>query len=106
MKSIFINTSSLKPILLTLMLLLCACTTPRPTNTVASNEMPSAAATPESEIPPLELDEAFLNRVKTEKWTGDIDGMRERRFIRALVFYNKTNFFFDGPQPRGITYEA
>src|SRR5262249_3920511 len=30
----------------------------------------------------------------------------ERRYIRALVLYNKTNFFYDGPQPRGITYEA
>lgn len=35
-----------------------------------------------------------------------IDGMLERRYIRALVLYNKTNFFYDGPQARGITYEA
>src|SRR5262249_55328668 len=32
--------------------------------------------------------------------------MRERRAIRALVPYSKTFFFFDGAQPRGITYEA
>jgi membrane-bound lytic murein transglycosylase MltF len=31
--------------------------------------------------------------------------MKERRYIRALVLYNKTNFFFDGAQPRGVTYE-
>src|SRR5262249_7125171 len=32
--------------------------------------------------------------------------MRERRAIRALVPYSKTFFFFDGAQPRGITYET
>jgi membrane-bound lytic murein transglycosylase MltF len=106
MKSIFISTSLLKLFLVTLLALFLSCAAPRPTDTTARNEMPAAAATPEGEIPPLEFDEAFLNRIKTEKWTGDIDGMRGRRFIRALVFYNKTNFFFDGPQPRGITYEA
>jgi membrane-bound lytic murein transglycosylase MltF len=44
--------------------------------------------------------------MKNEKWKGDLNGMVERRFIRALVFYNKTNFFYDGPQARGISYEA
>jgi len=72
----------------------------------ATSEQKVSAAQPEIEIPPLDLDESFLGRLKTEKWSGDIDGMVERRFIRALVFYNKTNFFYDGPQPRGITYEA
>src|SRR5262245_27774321 len=32
--------------------------------------------------------------------------MRQRRAIRALDPYSKTFFFFDGAQPRGITYEA
>ena len=27
-----------------------------------------------------------------QPWTGDLDGMIERRFIRALVPYNKTIF--------------
>lgn len=52
------------------------------------------------------IDPSILDRLKNEHWTGDIDGMLERRYIRALVLYNKTNFFYDGPQPRGITYEA
>src|SRR5215510_1176928 len=51
-------------------------------------------------------DPSILDRLKNERWTGDLDGMLERRYIRALVLYNKTNFFYDGPQPRGITYEA
>jgi membrane-bound lytic murein transglycosylase MltF len=41
-----------------------------------------------------------------EPWTGDLDGMVERGFIRALVTYSKTNYFFDGANQRGITYEA
>jgi len=52
------------------------------------------------------LDPSIAERLKNEHWTGDIDGMLQRRYIRALVLYNKTNFFYDGPQPRGITYEA
>src|SRR5688500_16972871 len=56
--------------------------------------------------PPPQIDPSILERLKTEKWTGDVHGMLERRYIRALVLYNKTNFFYDGPQARGITYEA
>ena len=42
----------------------------------------------------------------TQKWTGDFDGMIERRFIRALVVFSKTNYYLDGPQTRGATYEG
>jgi len=37
---------------------------------------------------------------------GDFDAMKKRRVIRALVVYNKTNYFIDRGTPRGITYEA
>lgn len=46
----------------------------------------------------------FLQQVK-KPWTGDLPGMLERRTIRALVTYNKTNYFLDGARERGITYE-
>lgn len=59
-----------------------------------------------AEQPPAPIDESVLGRLRNEKWTGDLDGLVERRYIRALVLYNKTNFFYDGPQPRGISYEA
>ena len=39
-------------------------------------------------------------------WTGDFDGMVERRVIRVLVSYNQTHYFFDGLRPRGISYDA
>ena len=38
-------------------------------------------------------------------WTGDLDGMRKRGYIRVLVPYNRTFFFYDGLQPRGFAYE-
>ena len=41
-----------------------------------------------------------------EAWTGDFDGMRQRRMIRVLAVYNQTNFFLDKGTPRGITYDA
>ena len=41
-----------------------------------------------------------------EPWTGDLDEtLAQRRFVRALVSYNQTNFFIDKGTPRGIEYE-
>ncbi len=40
-----------------------------------------------------------------EKWTGDFDGMVERRLIRVLVVHNKMTFFFDKGQQRGATHD-
>ncbi len=36
------------------------------------------------------------------KWTGDLDGMIERRVIRVLTTYSKTTFFIDQGTPRGL----
>ena len=44
--------------------------------------------------------------IPTAPWTGDFDGMRQRRLVRVLVVYNKTNFFIDKGTARGITAEA
>lgn len=41
-----------------------------------------------------------------EKWAGDFDGMAERHLIRALVPFSKTFYFLDGPDQRGLTYDA
>ena len=41
-----------------------------------------------------------------EPWRGDFDAMVERRVIRVLVTYNKTNFFIDRGNQRGIVAEA
>ena len=88
-----------------------SCSTPREEAKASnSNQVEDPAPSPQVEIvkeePPEPIDETILERLRTEKWKGDIQGMVERRYIRALVLYNKTNFFYDGPQPRGITYEV
>ena len=80
----------------------CKSSTPPPT----TNTDASSAAKVETSETPETIDPGLLGRLMKEHWTGDIDGLLERRYIRALVLYNKTNFFYDGPQPRGITYEA
>jgi hypothetical protein len=43
----------------------------------------------------------------TKSWTGDLDGMGERRLIRVLTTYSKTQYFIDrgtrsGGLPRAI----
>jgi membrane-bound lytic murein transglycosylase MltF len=62
--------------------------------------------TAKDEPAPVQIDPNVMDRLRTEKWNGDLDGLVERRYIRALVLYNKTGFFYDGPQPRGISYEG
>ena len=41
-----------------------------------------------------------------EPWTGDLDAIVERGYIRALVVHSRTLYFLDGAQQRGATYEA
>ncbi len=50
------------------------------------------------------FDDAAMKRV-LQPWKGDLNGMIERRLIRVLVVYNKTDFFLDGPHSRGFAYE-
>lgn len=38
-------------------------------------------------------------------WTGDLDGMVQRRVIRVLVPYSRTLYFLDGPDQRGIAFD-
>jgi membrane-bound lytic murein transglycosylase MltF len=39
-------------------------------------------------------------------WTGDLDGMQERKRIRILVPFSKTFFFIDKGKQYGITYDT
>ncbi|MCG8592711.1 MAG: transporter substrate-binding domain-containing protein, partial [Proteobacteria bacterium] len=38
-------------------------------------------------------------------WTGDLDGMVERRLIRILTVHNPMLYSLDGPRQRGLVYE-
>jgi membrane-bound lytic murein transglycosylase MltF len=44
--------------------------------------------------------------LRTRPWTGDLDGMIERRVVRVLVPYSKTFYFVDlGGAQRGLSWE-
>lgn len=43
--------------------------------------------------------------IKKNEWKGDFDGMEQRRIVRALVTFSKTNYFLDRGTQRGATYE-
>jgi len=47
-----------------------------------------------------------IDRAATQKpWTGDLDGMSERRLIRVLTVYSKTSYFLDRGVQRGIVVD-
>jgi len=60
-----------------------------------------AEATPEVAIP-----ETGFAAVALAKWTGDLDGMIERRLIRVLTTYSRTQFFIDQGVQRGLVPDA
>jgi membrane-bound lytic murein transglycosylase MltF len=41
-----------------------------------------------------------------KKWTGDFDGMVERRVVRILTVYSIGRYYMDGPQEKGLVHEA
>ncbi|MFT5332647.1 MAG: membrane-bound lytic murein transglycosylase MltF [Halioglobus sp.] len=42
----------------------------------------------------------------TKAWSGDFDGMLERRVVRILTVYQLGNYFLDGPKQKGMTYDV
>lgn len=41
-----------------------------------------------------------------QEWIGDYDEMMQRRVIRVMIPYSKTNYFLDGVTEKGLSYEA
>jgi membrane-bound lytic murein transglycosylase MltF len=62
------------------------------------DKLPAPVPAPEADTPE--------GRALAKPWTGDLDGMLERRYIRVLVIPDKMNFFFDGSQMKGVTYDG
>jgi len=52
-----------------------------------------------------EVPQLLLLGGMNKEFTGDLPEMVERRLVRVLTVYNKTGYFMDGLQQRGITYE-
>ena len=80
-----------------------------PEQTPAMNETPAETAVEEEtvadEVPTLDgiLPEELS--IVTAPWTGDLDGMVERRIIRTLVASGGPQFFYYQGKPRGIMAE-
>lgn len=53
-------------------------------------------------------DRAFAldDRIFRQHWSGDLDGMVKRRFLRVLVVSSKTLYFMDRGTQRGATYDT
>ena len=69
-------------------------------------QLPDSPATHEllsSGIGMSDLPEQFASLWRP--WSGDLDGMVERRAIRVLVVHSGYLYFFDEGRPRGITVE-
>jgi membrane-bound lytic murein transglycosylase MltF len=45
------------------------------------------------------------DRINGEKWTGDLDGIAKRRFLRILVVPTALGFYFNGSQMQGAMYD-
>jgi len=90
-------------------------------DTPAATATPPAATTPstppaltppanDAPIPPTTSPyDALPEAVRTtmdKPFTGDFDAMVERRAIRAAVTFNRTHYFVDQGQERGLTFEA
>ena len=82
-------------------------------NTPASQQAqpasaPQAAAPAEASAPSLTLETELPESVKrlvATPFTGDLDAMVKRRMIRVGVTFNRTFYFVDHGQPRGVSYE-
>ena len=71
-----------------------------------------AAAPPEADVPIPPTSSPYdglpdgLRLAMDKPFTDDFDAMVKRRLIRVGVTFNRTHYFIDQGQERGITYEA
>ena len=101
---------------LLLILALVACdetATSEPTAIDISSESEPAIVSVSSEIPEKSQPRLTLEQIHQEldipvlsrPWTGDFDGMVERRVIRVLTVYGLGRYYIDNGQEKGMTYE-
>jgi membrane-bound lytic murein transglycosylase MltF len=51
------------------------------------------------------LSDEFIARILSP-WNGDLSGIKERRYLRMLVTFNRTHYYADRLQQHGLTYDA
>ena len=84
-------------------LTISACGRSGPEPEVDQTPEPAPEAPVKPELPEVDIP-AELAPV-LERWTGDLDGMLERRRIRVGVVHSSFFLYFDQGRPRGVTYE-
>ena len=78
-----------------------------PATTVAPVATQPATDVPIPETPsPFDALPEPVRLAMNEPFTGDFDALVKRRAIRAAVTFNRTHYFIDKGQERGLTYEA
>ena len=76
-----------------------------PATTTAESSSAADAPIPDTASPLDALPEA-VRLVADKPFTGDFDEIDKRRAIRVGVTFNRTHYFIDKGQERGLTYEA
>ena len=76
-----------------------------PATRAAATPSETDAPIPDTASPLDALPEAVRNVLDTP-FTGDLDEMVKRRAIRVAVTFNRTHYFIDRGQERGLTYES
>jgi membrane-bound lytic murein transglycosylase MltF len=85
-----------------------AATTATPDGTVDATSItppPDGAPIPPT-TSPFDVLPDGVQKVLDQPFTADLDAQIKRRVIRAGVTYNRTHYFIDQGQERGMTYEA
>ena len=86
-----------------------ACTSGQQEAPAATTAAP-APPTPDEPIPatasPLDALPEAMRLIVDKPFTGDFDEMVKRRVIRVGVTFNRTHYFIDKGQERGLTFEA
>ena len=81
-----------------------------PQETPAASTPMAPAETNETPIPatasPYDVLPEGVRAVLEKPSTGDLDEMLKRRAIRVAVTFNRTHYFIDRGEQRGLTYEA
>jgi membrane-bound lytic murein transglycosylase MltF len=65
----------------------------------------TAAAVPSHSLAPDDEQLTIALEQTMKPWTGDLDGMIERRVVRILTVYSKTFYFVDKGVQRGSSYD-
>ena len=65
-----------------------------------------AAPAPKPPVSARPSPKPFALPIPARPWKGDLDGMVQRRLIRVLVVFSRTQYFVDRGQPSGTAYEV